>query len=219
MVLVEGRGRGVVAHDIGGNLGDLRGREHGLPWWHLDGLGFVRRSFAHHTEDVHGLVAVFPLLIVQRQAGEGGAAQFGAEVSGVAGRADAGVNGLTFVFDDRILTPGPEDLVVEGGEHFLQLLVFDVLDGLQFRDDTVVVIAEKAALIIECPIEDKPDDGEVESHQPPVGEALIEFLNAVEDMGAQDGFVASGPGRWGGRGSGGVTHDGEVGSESSCNGR
>ena len=208
-MLVGGRRRRVVTHDISGDLGNLGGREHGFPWRHLDGLGFVRRSFAYHTEHVHGLVAVFPLLVIQRQAGQGRPAEFGAEVSRVAGGADAGVDGLAFVFDDCVLTPGPEDFVIEGGEHFLQFLVFHFLDGLQLGGDTVMVIAEKAALIIERPIEDKPDDGEVESHQPPVGESLIEFLNAVEDMGAQDGLVAGGPGCLGGRGWGGITHDGK----------
>ena len=45
---------------------------------------------------------------------------------------------------------------------------------------------KNAELVVERPVDHEPDDGDVEGEQPPVRQRLVVFLDAVEDVLAQD---------------------------------
>ena len=108
----------------------------------------------------------------------------------MAGNTVGGVDGLTTGNDRRIGSPDVDErLVVEAGERFLELGIFFLLDGSHFGNDSLTIRSHGWRLVVEEPVDDETDDGSVECEQPPVGQFLVVFLNAVVFVFAENDFT------------------------------
>lgn len=187
-----------MAHDVGDDFDDAFDAELGFPRGHA--FGGIGGSFANDFEDFSGEAAVFPFDIGEGNAGEFCAGKGAAEVGGVAGGAVLLEGGFAGCDGGGVEGHCPEFGVVEGFE-FLEPGVVDFCHGVV---NAFLIGLDDAELVVGEPVEDEEGDGDVEGEEPPVGEFLIVFLDAVVDVVTQDGGVGIGVGGGGhgGRGSG-----------------
>ena len=153
---------------------------------HPGGLTVEDDAFADVAEDGGRCVAVDPGGVVKPEA----EALHSRERRAVAGNAEGRVDRLAFGDRLGVAAHFPERRVVEVLDRG-QLLG---LEGAQVRIEGGAVVDGYAGVVIVPPVEGGEDDRCEEREQPPVREALVEFLDAVVAMRHQDRLVVVGVG-------------------------
>ncbi len=175
----------------------MLGGEGGGPRLHqgtVHAFGFGGRPVFHQLDDVVRLAAVFPDAVDEGSAREreflASRIEGGGEIGTVAGGAVGVVDGFAAGDDGGVFGPFTDERgVIERGEGLLRFFFFGIIHGSDGGTGALFVGLIDAALVVENPIDEKPDDGGVEGEEPPVRQFLVEFLDTVVFVFAEDDFT------------------------------